>query len=49
MAASYAMVVWRLDAAETVALTLAFGLIVGLVNAALDRRGRRARSSGDAG
>jgi simple sugar transport system permease protein len=35
MAASYAMVVWRLDAAETVALTLAFGLIVGLVNAAL--------------
>jgi simple sugar transport system permease protein len=35
MAASYAMVVWRFDATETVALTLAFGLIVGLVNAAL--------------
>ena len=35
MAASYAMVVWRLDAAETVALVLAFGLVVGLVNAAL--------------
>jgi simple sugar transport system permease protein len=35
MAASYAMVVWRFDAAETVALALAFGLVVGLVNAAL--------------
>jgi simple sugar transport system permease protein len=35
MAASYAMVVWRLDAVETVALVLAFGLVVGLINAAL--------------
>ncbi|MBV8664129.1 MAG: ABC transporter permease, partial [Hyphomicrobiales bacterium] len=35
MAASYAMVVWRLDAAETVAVVLAFGLAVGLLNAAL--------------
>jgi simple sugar transport system permease protein len=35
MAASYAMVVWRLDAAETVALVLAFGVVVGLANAAL--------------
>lgn len=35
MAASYAMVVWRLDAAETVAIVLAFGLAVGLANAAL--------------
>ena len=35
MAASYAMVVWRLDAAETVALVLAFGFAVGLFNAFL--------------
>ena len=35
MAASYAMVVWRLDAAETVAFVLAFGLAVGLANAFL--------------
>jgi simple sugar transport system permease protein len=35
MAASYAMVVWRLDAVETVPLVLAFGAAVGLANAAL--------------
>src|SRR5271157_3359438 len=35
MAASYAMVVWRFDAAETVAVVLAFGLAVGLANALL--------------
>ena len=35
MAASYAMVVWRLDAAGTVAVALAFGLAVGLSNAFL--------------
>lgn len=35
MAASYAMIVWRLDAAETVAVVLAFGLTVGLANAFL--------------
>jgi simple sugar transport system permease protein len=35
MAASYAMVVWRFDAAETVAFVLAFGLLVGLANALL--------------
>ena len=35
MTTSYAMVVLRLDAAETVALTLGFGIVVGLVNAAL--------------
>jgi len=35
MAASYAMVVWRFDAIETVALALAFGLVVGLANATL--------------
>ena len=35
MAASYAMVVWRFGAAETVAVALAFGLAVGLANAAL--------------
>jgi simple sugar transport system permease protein len=35
MAASYAMVVWRFDAVETVALVLAFGVVVGLANAAL--------------
>ena len=35
MAASYAMVVWRFDVYETVALVLAFGLTVGLVNSAL--------------
>jgi simple sugar transport system permease protein len=35
MAASYAMIVWRFDAAETVALVLSFGLVVGLANAAL--------------
>jgi simple sugar transport system permease protein len=35
MTASYAMVVWRLDAGATVALTLLFGVAVGLVNAAL--------------
>jgi simple sugar transport system permease protein len=35
MTASYAMVVLRLDAAATVALTLGFGIVVGLVNAGL--------------
>lgn len=35
MAASYAMVVWRLDALETVPLVLALGASVGLVNALL--------------
>lgn len=35
MTASYAMVVWRLGAAETVALVVVFGLVVGLVNALL--------------
>ena len=35
MAAAYAMVVWRFDAAETVAVVLAFGLAVGLANAFL--------------
>jgi simple sugar transport system permease protein len=35
MAASYAMVVWRLDAVATVPMVLAFGACVGLVNAAL--------------
>jgi simple sugar transport system permease protein len=35
MAASYAMIVWRLDALETVALTLAVGVAVGLFNAGL--------------
>jgi len=35
MTASYAMVVLQLDAAATVALTLGFGVVVGLVNAAL--------------
>ena len=35
MTASYAMVVLRLDAAATVALTLGFGVVVGLVNAGL--------------
>jgi simple sugar transport system permease protein len=35
MAASYAMIVWRLDAWETVALTLALGVAVGLFNAGL--------------
>jgi simple sugar transport system permease protein len=35
MAVSYAMVVWRLDAVSTVALALAFGVGVGLVNAGL--------------
>ena len=35
MAASYAMVVWRLDAFETVAFVIAFGLAVGLFNAFL--------------
>jgi simple sugar transport system permease protein len=35
MTASYAMVVWHFNAAETVLLVLALGLAVGLVNAAL--------------
>jgi len=35
MVSAYAMVVWKLGAAATVALALAFGLGVGLVNAAL--------------
>ncbi len=35
MAASYAMVVWHLNVAETVPLVLTFGLIVGLFNALL--------------
>ena len=35
MAASYAMVVWRLDALETVAIVAFFGVAVGLVNAGL--------------
>ena len=35
MAASYAMVVWRLDAAETVALVLTIGFAIGLFNAFL--------------
>lgn len=35
MAASYAMIVWHLDAFATVALVLAFGALVGLVNAFL--------------
>lgn len=35
MAASYAMIVWRLDAFATVSLVLAFGALVGLVNAFL--------------
>jgi simple sugar transport system permease protein len=35
MAASYAMVVWRLDAIATVPMVLAFGAGVGLVNAGL--------------
>ncbi|MGZ2385066.1 ribose/xylose/arabinose/galactoside ABC-type transport system permease subunit [Rhizobium brockwellii] len=35
MAASYAMIVWGLDAYATVPLVLAFGALVGLVNAFL--------------
>ncbi|MEZ2126619.1 MULTISPECIES: ABC transporter permease [unclassified Sinorhizobium] len=35
MAASYAMIVWRLDAFAAVALVLVFGAVVGLVNAFL--------------
>ncbi|MBY3367934.1 ABC transporter permease [Rhizobium laguerreae] len=35
MAASYAMIVWHLDANATVPLVLAFGALVGLVNAFL--------------
>jgi simple sugar transport system permease protein len=35
MAASYAMVVWQLDALTTVPMVLAFGAAVGLVNAGL--------------
>jgi simple sugar transport system permease protein len=35
MTASYAMVVWRLGVVETVALTLLFGVAVGLLNALL--------------
>ncbi|MDL2409002.1 ABC transporter permease [Rhizobium calliandrae] len=35
MAASYAMIVWHLDAAATVPLVLAFGAAVGLINAFL--------------
>ncbi|KRB61980.1 sugar ABC transporter permease [Rhizobium sp. Root708] len=35
MAASYAMIVWQLDAFATVPLVLAFGAIIGLVNAFL--------------
>ncbi|AYG63473.1 ABC transporter permease [Rhizobium jaguaris] len=33
MAASYAMIVWRLDAYATVPLVLAFGAAIGLINA----------------
>ncbi len=33
MAASYAMIVWKLDAYATVPLVLAFGAVVGLINA----------------
>jgi simple sugar transport system permease protein len=35
MAASYAMIVWHLDAFATVPLVLAFGAVIGLVNAFL--------------
>jgi simple sugar transport system permease protein len=35
MAASYAMIVWRLNVYETVPLVLAFGAVVGLLNALL--------------
>ncbi|MDM9623930.1 ABC transporter permease [Rhizobium sp. S96] len=35
MAASYAMIVWHLDAFATVPLVLAFGALIGLVNAYL--------------
>ncbi|MGO7388973.1 ABC transporter permease, partial [Rhizobium ruizarguesonis] len=35
MAASYAMIVWGLDAYATVPLVLAFGALIGLVNAFL--------------
>lgn len=35
MAASYAMIVWQLNGFETVLLVLAFGAVVGLVNALL--------------
>jgi len=35
MTASYAMIVWNLNAYETVPLVLAFGAIVGLANALL--------------
>ncbi|OCJ08091.1 sugar ABC transporter permease [Rhizobium sp. AC44/96] len=35
MAASYAMIVWHLDALATVPLVLAFGALIGLVNAYL--------------
>ncbi len=35
MAASYAMIVWRLNVFETVPLVLAFGAIVGLINSFL--------------
>jgi len=33
MAASYAMIVWQLDAYATVPLVLAFGAVIGLINA----------------
>lgn len=35
MAASYSMIVWKLDVYETVPLVLAFGAVVGLLNAFL--------------
>jgi simple sugar transport system permease protein len=35
MAASYAMIVWQLDAFATVPLVLAFGAVIGLINALL--------------
>jgi simple sugar transport system permease protein len=35
MAASYAMVVWQLDAAQTIPLVLAMGTLIGLVNGLL--------------
>ena len=35
MASAYAMIVWQLDASQTVPLVLAFGALVGLVNALL--------------
>ncbi|TGR94589.1 ABC transporter permease, partial [Mesorhizobium sp. M1C.F.Ca.ET.188.01.1.1] len=35
MAASYAMVVWQMDAAETMALVLLMGALIGLANGLL--------------